>query len=141
MHSERLSDNGREEIRRVPKGSAETRPEEGFEMEPTSATIESMEKFDERLVERLARLGRLALTDEEKKRLAKDLSKILAHFEELQELDTKEVAPMTGGTNLSGVFRGDEAASGTNARKGTTAFPETRDGFLVVPPIFDRDAE
>ena len=85
----------------------------------------------------LAELARLELKPEEEEKLLRDLQKILGHFEELKSLDTVNIAPMSGGTELLGVFRGDEERANTNLGAGAQGFPETEDGFLKVPRVFE----
>ncbi len=87
-------------------------------------------------LEHLAKLARIALDPREEEKLLKDLGSILEYFKELQKLDTKNVAPMTGGTDLRNVFRDDEERANTNRGAGTEAFPEKKDGYLKVPPVF-----
>ena len=93
--------------------------------------------IDKKTLEHLAELTRIKLSSKEEAGLLKDLEKILAHFEELKELDTGKVEPASGGANLQNVFREDGNAemrlSGERARE---AFPETKDGFLKIPPVF-----
>ncbi|MBI2013256.1 MAG: Asp-tRNA(Asn)/Glu-tRNA(Gln) amidotransferase subunit GatC [Candidatus Colwellbacteria bacterium] len=88
-------------------------------------------------VEYLAKLARVELSEEEKRRFSGELGKILDHFKELQELDTENVVPMAGGTELTNVFRKDEAKERfpelNNA--ATKAFPDTKDGLLKVPKV------
>src|SRR3989344_2500685 len=86
----------------------------------------------------LAKLARLELTNAEEESLLKDLSNILAHFEELKTLDTSKVEPMTGGTHLKNAFR-EDIASETNRGAGIDAFPESKDGFLKIPPVFSAE--
>ncbi len=88
-------------------------------------------------IKHLAKLAHLELTPEEEDKLLSDLSKILAHFEELKTLDTSRIEPMTGGTRLKNVFREDEVKE-TNRGAGAEAFPESKDGFLKVPPVFEK---
>ncbi len=62
------------------------------------------------------------------------------HFKELQALDTSAVLPMTGGTDLRSVFREDAESGGpenTNRGAGVEAFPENKQGFLKIPPVFE----
>ncbi|MBI4087288.1 MAG: Asp-tRNA(Asn)/Glu-tRNA(Gln) amidotransferase subunit GatC [Candidatus Liptonbacteria bacterium] len=100
-------------------------------------------------LEHLAKLARIELNASEEKKLLADLSKILDHFKELQELDTSNVPPMTGGTDLKNVFREDAGGegpeadashrygAGTNRGEGVDAFPEKENGFLKIPPVFE----
>lgn len=88
-------------------------------------------------LEHLAKLARIELDPKEEDKLIKDLDSILGYFKELQELDTANVAPMTGGTDLRGVFRNDTDRENTDRGAGVEAFPESKDGFLKVPPVFE----
>ncbi len=92
-------------------------------------------------LEHLAELARIELTPEESKKLLKDLKKILKHFEELKELNTDKVEPMTGGTLLRNVFREDEVDFGKKSEMTNIegriidSFPEVEKGFLKVPKV------
>lgn len=88
-------------------------------------------------VEYLAKLARIDLTGAEKEKFSKELGKILDHFNELEKLDTKDVKPMTGGTSLENVSRGDDPSKWSDAGKGRASFPEEKDGFLRVPKMFE----
>lgn len=95
-----------------------------------------MSEIDKKALEHLAELSRIRLDEKEEEKLIKDLDKILGHFDELNSLHTSNVEPMNGGTDLKNSFREDEERIGTNQGAGTGAFPETKDGFLKVPPVF-----
>ncbi len=92
-------------------------------------------------LEHLAKLARIELDPNEEEKLLRDLGNILGHFKELQELDTADVPPMTGGTDLVNAFREDAEENGgresTNQGAGTDAFPESKNGYLKVPPVFE----
>lgn len=107
--------------------------------------------LSEKDVSRLAELARIALTPAERKSLLKDLEKILAHFEELKSVDTDGVVPMAGlrlaeagsghaeagGSRGTNVTREDVASGTPQVPSGVEAFPETHDGFLKIPPVFE----
>lgn len=88
-------------------------------------------------LEHLAELSRIALSPGEEEKLLKDLGNILDHFTVLQELDTTNVPPMTGGSDIINSFRDDMERESTNRGAGTEAFPESKDGYLKVPPVFE----
>ncbi len=100
--------------------------------------------IDKKTIKHLAELARVELGSKEEEKLATDLGKILDHFKELQELDTKNTESMTGGTNLKNIFREDDGGeqpfdklrAGTNNGAGIDAFPEKEKGFLKIPPVF-----
>lgn len=86
----------------------------------------------------VAKLARIKLTSGEEKKFSKDLGNILAHFQELQELDTQDVRPLTGGTGLKNALREDkERVLKQDTLDYTKAFPDKENGFLKVPPVFE----
>jgi aspartyl-tRNA(Asn)/glutamyl-tRNA(Gln) amidotransferase subunit C len=85
----------------------------------------------------LAKLARIELEAKEEEKILKDLTEILDYFAELEALDTANVAPMAGGTDLKNIFRGDEERESTDRGAGTELFPESKNGFLKVPPVFE----
>lgn len=92
-------------------------------------------------IEHLAKLARISLTGEEKKRFHGELEKILDHFKELEKLNTEGVKPMTGGTELKGVVREDFTPYQNENELLAGAFPDKKDGYLRVPGIFDESDE
>ena len=94
-------------------------------------------------LEHLAELSRIQLDPKEEEKLLADLGEILDYFGELQKLSTDDVPPMTGGTDLTNVLRPDGAEDGdggrenTNRGAGVDAFPESKDGYNKVPPVFE----
>ena len=94
-------------------------------------------EIDKKTIEYLAELSRMKLGPEEEQKFIKDLKKILAHFEELESLDTSGVETMNGGTEIKNSFREDGERTNTNQGNGADVFPESKDGFLKVPPVFE----
>jgi len=91
-------------------------------------------------VEYVAKLARIKLTSEEEKKFSKDLSNILNHFKELQELNTQDIRPLTGGTDLKNSLREDkERALRQSTLDYTKTFPNKENGFLKVPPVFSAE--
>lgn len=89
-------------------------------------------------VRHIAKLSRLALTEEEEKKFATELSSILTYVEQLQEVDTKDVEPMANITGLSNAWREDEVReSGITHNEIAKNAPEFKDGNFVVPGVFE----
>lgn len=86
-------------------------------------------------IEHIAKLARIELSQEEIDGYAGDLDKILNYFKELQEVNTENVLPMFGGTDLENVFRGDDDAEVGDSSALQKAFPKDKDGYLSVPKI------
>lgn len=88
-------------------------------------------------VERLARMARLGLTEEEKERLQQDLSQILRAFEGLRQVPTEGVEPTAHLVPLQNVLRADEVRPSLPREQVLANAPETRDGFFRVPRILE----
>ena len=97
-----------------------------------------MAEINKKSLEHLADLARLELHEKEEEKFLKDLTKILDHFKELQEVDTDKVVPMTGGTSLRNVLRedGEKVQDFTDAGKIVEQFPDKDKGFLKTPSVF-----
>ncbi len=98
-----------------------------------------MSTIDKKSLKQLAELARLELSEKEEEKFAGDLEKILMHFQELQQVNTESVLPMTGGTELKNVFREDgETKSSLPADQVVEAFPEKEKHWLKVPNVFEK---
>ncbi len=89
-------------------------------------------------VKHIALLARIGLSDEEVTKYGKDLSTVLAWFEQLAGADTSQVAPIGHITGRSDVARTDQVAQAAReVRDGIVAdFPEQKDGYLKVRSVF-----
>ena len=86
-------------------------------------------------VAKVARLARLALTDEELARATVQLGDIVDHFADIDELDLDGVEPMTQPFPLTNVLRDDVVAPSLDRDEVLAAAPEVEDGRFKVPPI------
>jgi aspartyl-tRNA(Asn)/glutamyl-tRNA(Gln) amidotransferase subunit C len=83
----------------------------------------------------VARLARLALSDEELDRMAAELSKVLDHIEKIGELDLAGVAPTSHVIDVVNALRADEPVPCLPAEVALAAAPErVGDGFGVPSP-------
>jgi aspartyl-tRNA(Asn)/glutamyl-tRNA(Gln) amidotransferase subunit C len=93
-------------------------------------------------VERVAELARLELTPEETGTMLHDLNAILEYVAELNELDTKGVAPLAQVTELmdvgGGGLRGDVIEPSLNRAQVLAEAPETNGVFFKVPKVIER---
>ena len=88
-------------------------------------------------VEHIARLARLQLTEEQKERYRAQLSTILDHIAKLQELDTQDAPPTTGGSLTEMPLRADESRPGLTTEALFANAPETDRDQFKVPPVFE----
>src|SRR3989338_3270453 len=91
--------------------------------------------IDKKTLEHLAALARLELKPEEEEKLLKDLGAILGYFEELKSLDTSGAEPIYG-FGAKNAFRDDEERESTNRGAGVESFPDKKDDYLKIPPVF-----
>lgn len=93
--------------------------------------------IDETTVRRIARLARVKITDAEAKGLESELSQILDWVEQLGEVDTANVEPMTRVVPIELKQRQDVVDDGEIAVAVTQNAPMTEDHFFVVPKVVE----
>lgn len=90
-------------------------------------------------VEHVARLARLALSEEELEMYRKQLSKILDHADRVTSLDTEGVPPTSHAIQLSNVFRPDVPETGLSVDEALSNGPLVEDGHFRVPRILEEE--
>jgi aspartyl-tRNA(Asn)/glutamyl-tRNA(Gln) amidotransferase subunit C len=94
-------------------------------------------QVDDKTVRRIARLARIRITDEEALGLQSELTGILNWVEQLKEVDTKGVEPMTRVVPIGLKQRDDAVNDGEIAEQVTANAPERADHFFVVPKVVE----
>lgn len=92
---------------------------------------------DEDTVKRIARLARIKVSDGEAKSLVDELSGILDWVEQLDEVDTSAIDPMTRVVPIELKQRKDEVTDGGYPDKIVANAPEREDHFFVVPKVVE----
>lgn len=85
----------------------------------------------------VARLARLALTEEELEGYRLQLGVILEHAATVQGLDTSSVTPTAHPLGFVNAFRPDEVEPSIDRDEVLGQAPEARDGYFVVPPALE----
>ncbi|MBV8189031.1 MAG: Asp-tRNA(Asn)/Glu-tRNA(Gln) amidotransferase subunit GatC [Alphaproteobacteria bacterium] len=103
--------------------------------------------LDKEAVARIARLARLKVPDEELAPLAGELSGILAWIEQLNEVDTANVEPLSSVSDVTLPMRADKVTDGGIAAKilanapGGAVYIDPSDrnagGFFTVPKVVE----
>ena len=93
--------------------------------------------IDAATVRKVARLARIAEPEDRIEPLAKELSGILAWIEQLAEVDTDGVEPMTSAVAVAAPMREDVVTEGGDAARVLSNAPKTVDGFFVVPKVVE----
>ena len=88
---------------------------------------------DATTVRRIARLARIAVSEDEIGHLQDELNAILAFVEQLSEVDVSGVEPMTSVTPMALKLRADKVTDGGIADQILANAPATEDGFFLVP--------
>jgi aspartyl-tRNA(Asn)/glutamyl-tRNA(Gln) amidotransferase subunit C len=93
--------------------------------------------LDRDAVRHIATLARIKVPDGELDAMAKELDGILHWVEQLKEVDTANVEPMTGAVRMALPRRKDEITDGDCRDKILANGPETAHGFFVVPKVVE----
>lgn len=93
--------------------------------------------IDAATVKKVARLARIAEPDETLEPLAQELSGILAWIEQLNEVDTDGVEPMTSAVAADLPMREDVVTDGGDAEKVLANAPKRAGNFYVVPKVVE----
>ena len=84
-------------------------------------------------VRRVAHLARIATPEERLQPLAAELNGIMAWIEQLGEVDTDGVEPMTSCVEMGAPMRDDVVTDGGKRDLVLANAPKAADGFFVVP--------
>ena len=93
--------------------------------------------LDKATVARIAHLARIKVPEEDQEHLAGELSKILQFVEQLSEVDTTGVAPMSSAVD-TGLRRRPDAVTDGGYRDAVLAnAPDRAEGFFAVPKVVE----
>lgn len=92
---------------------------------------------DEKTVRRIARLSRIAVTDDEILQLQGKLSAILDFVAQLDEVDVTGIEPMTSVMPMRMKMRADVVTDGEIADQIVANAPASQDGYFVVPKVIE----
>jgi len=93
--------------------------------------------IDAATVRKVARLARIAEPEEKLEPLAKELSGIMNWIEQLSEVDTDGVEPMTTSVAMTLPMREDVVTEGGDPAKVLSNSPKTAKGFFIVPKVVE----
>ncbi len=98
-------------------------------------TLTEKMKITKEEVEKVAKLARLDLPEEEAERMAGQLDGILAYVEKLNELDTKKVKPTSHPHDSVNAFREDKVRDSLPHDKALANAPADDGDSFTVPRI------
>lgn len=88
-------------------------------------------------VRHIARLARIAMSDEELDRLLPELNNILGWVEQLAEVDTEGVEPLATVIDQKLRLRDDEVTDGDCRDEILANAPDAQHGFFAVPKVIE----
>lgn len=93
--------------------------------------------LDTKQVQKIAHLARLAITADEAKTYAESLSRILGLIEQMNAVDTKNVAPMAHPSDAALRLRDDAVTEIDQRDKFQAIAPAVEAGLYLVPKVIE----
>ena len=84
-------------------------------------------------IEYVSILAKLELSREEREQAKQDMGRMLDYIDQLNELDTEGVEPMSHVFSVHNVFREDVVTNGDDREAILKNAPEEKDGAFMVP--------
>ena len=88
-------------------------------------------------VRKIAFLARIRIADDEQEALAGELNNIIGWVEQLSQVDTDGVEPMTSVAEMTLAQRVDEITDGNVAEKVLANAPDREGDFFTVPKVLE----
>ena len=88
-------------------------------------------------IRRIARLARLALSEDEAEKMCGELNEILTFIEQLLEVDVEGIPPMTSVVPTTMKMRQDVVTEGNLAEEIVANAPLSERNFFLVPKILE----
>ena len=93
--------------------------------------------IDLKTVKHISKLSRISIDEEKAKKLSKDLNSIFKFIEKLNELDTKNVEPLSSIVQKNLKLRKDQIKSKNIREDILKNSPENNEDFFVVPKVVE----
>ena len=89
-------------------------------------------------VNKISKLAKLKFSEEEKKKLQKDMNRILDYMDKINELDLSKVEPLENINETENVFRNDEPKETISREEALKNAPSKTDKFFKVPKVIKK---
>jgi aspartyl-tRNA(Asn)/glutamyl-tRNA(Gln) amidotransferase subunit C len=93
--------------------------------------------LDKATIRNIATLARIDVPDQDLEPLAGELSKIIGFVEQLSEVNTDGIAPMSSVAAITLPMRADVVADGNKPEAVLGNAPDRIDGFYTVPKVVE----
>ena len=88
-------------------------------------------------IKNVAHLARLEISEDQVGKLEQDISNILNLVDQLQAVDTSDVAPMAHPMDAVQTLRSDDVTESNQRDKFQACAPATEDGLYLVPKVIE----
>lgn len=89
----------------------------------------------DKLVDNLAHLSRLEFNAQDKQEIKKDLQKMIAFVDKLNELDTTNIKPLLHMSDNVNMLRNDEVKGSVSREEALRNAPEKTNHYFKVPKV------
>lgn len=96
-----------------------------------------MSDIDKATVAKIARLARIKTEEDKLEGLANELNNILGWVEQLSEVNTDDIAPMSSVVDAKLRWRKDEVTDGAKPDSVLKNAPKPEYGFFAVPKVIE----
>ena len=96
-----------------------------------------MSNIDKATVAKIARLARIKTEDDKLDLLAGELNNILGWVEQLEEVNTDNIQPMSSVVNVKLRWRADDVTDGDKQESVLKNAPRGEYGFFAVPKVIE----
>jgi len=86
-------------------------------------------------LEYVAKLAKLKLSDQEKRKFQKELDKIIRYIDQLNQVNTEDVSPTSHVIPMENVLREDEVKASLTQDEALANAPDKKDGYFKVPKV------
>ena len=94
-------------------------------------------KVTKEIIEHVANLARLNLTENEKEKMTSEMTNIISYVDKLNELDTSNVPPTSHVKPVNNVFREDRVLKSYDREKILSNAPSQENGCFKVPKVVE----
>lgn len=94
-------------------------------------------KIDQVTLQKLAHLARLNFDAQGAEKMSKDLSQVLEWIDQLQEVPTEDVIPLTNMSSEVNAFRADDVDNPFTQKEALENAPKQENGFFAVPKVME----
>ena len=94
-------------------------------------------KIDLDTLKKLGKLSRIPIDETGSNKLIEDLNKIIGFIEQLNEVDTANVSPLSSVTGHNLPIRKDVVDDGNKNNDILENAPEKKSGYFVVPKVIE----